>query len=277
VPGVFLAGPEPSIKQALGAHVASGAVPGALALGANEFIVWSANIEQNALHGTLLASSDRFRLGVEADVSEADAKDAEQGFAALKQQKIALPGLKGPEAEMLLKLLQSVTVERRGSHLSGAFDLREPAVDQARDIGMLTALSVYGVRKYLVAAKADEARSTLLLIASSYSKAWAPPPGAHGLRKLVSFPPVPAIVPKGAKYLATPAEWKAWQTINFKVDGPQYYQYEIHAAKDGRSADVIARGDLDADGKQSEFRLHLTESKDKIAIGENIEEHNPEE
>jgi hypothetical protein len=178
---------------------------------------------------------------------------------------------------MLLKLLQSVTVERRGSHLSGAFDLHEGAVDQARDIGMLTALSVYGARKYMVAAKADEARSTLLAIAASYSKAWTPAPGARGLRKLVSLPPVPAVVPKGAKYLAAPGEWKAWQAINFKVDGPQYYQYEVRAAKDGRSADIIAKGDLDADGKQSEFRLHLSQGKDKLAVSENIEEHDPEE
>jgi hypothetical protein len=42
------------------------------------------------------------------------------------------------------------------------------------------------------------------------------------------------------------------------MDVPQYYQYEVVAAKDGKSAEVIARGDLDGNGKQSRLSLKLT-------------------
>jgi hypothetical protein len=277
LPGLLLVGPEPSMKQALRGQGKAHSLPPDLSLAANEFVTWSATIEQNALHGSLLASNEQFRIGVDANVSEADAQDLEQGFQAVQQKKLQIPGFKGPEAEMLLKILQSVTLTRTGSHLAGALDLHEPPVDQARDLGMMTALSVYGVRQYLLNAKVSEARVTLMKIAAAYGNAWRPAPGQpRGARRLVSFPPVPAVVPKGSKYLSAPVDWKAWQPIGFSLDGPQYYQYEVLAAKDGRSADIIARGDLDADGKQSEFRLHLI-LKDSVVASPNITEHDPEE
>jgi hypothetical protein len=75
--------------------------------------------------------------------------------------------------------------------------------------------------------------------------------------KLVSFPPVPRTIPKGTKYQSSPADWKPWEPIKFEMDGPQYYQYEVRAARDGLSADIFARGDLDGNGKTSEFRIHV--------------------
>ena len=38
---------------------------------------------------------------------------------------------------------------------------------------------------------------------------------------------------------------------------PLYYQYEVRAAPDGKSADIIARGDLDGNGKTSQYLLHV--------------------
>jgi len=51
------------------------------------------------------------------------------------------------------------------------------------------------------------------------------------------------------------------------------------AAKDGNSAIVVARGDLNGDGKPSEFRLRLTldPKTHTLAIAPNIEETSPEE
>ena len=54
-----------------------------------------------------------------------------------------------------------------------------------------------------------------------------------------------------------PPTGSPWSAIFFEIDAPQYYQYEIKAAKDGKSADIIARGDLDGDGRTSEFKLHV--------------------
>jgi len=44
---------------------------------------------------------------------------------------------------------------------------------------------------------------------------------------------------------------------------PMYYQYEVRAAKDGESAEVIARGDLNGDGKTSSFVITIKVKKDK--------------
>ena len=78
VPGLLLLGPEPSMKRALGGHTGTSVFPPELALANNEYVTWSATIEQDALHGTVLASSERFRIGVEANVTDAEAQDAEQ-------------------------------------------------------------------------------------------------------------------------------------------------------------------------------------------------------
>ena len=63
------------------------------------------------------------------------------------------------------------------------------------------------------------------------------------------------------------------------MDMPQYYQYEVRAAKDGNSADIFARGDLNGDGKESEFVLHIAidRKKDAMVIGPNLQERDPEE
>ena len=71
------------------------------------------------------------------------------------------------------------------------------------------------------------------------------------------MPAVPAAIPRGAKYQSSADDWKAWAPIQFKLEAPQYFQYEIVAAKDGKSADVLARGDLDGDGQSSLYRLRI--------------------
>ena len=80
---------------------------------------------------------------------------------------------------------------------------------------------------------------------------------------------------------SVPKRWSKprWQLLNFTFPGPQYYQYEVVAAKDGNSAIVVARGDLNGDGKPSEFRLRLTldPKTHTLAIAPNIEETSPEE
>ena len=70
----------------------------------------------------------------------------------------------------------------------------------------------------------------------------------------------------------------AWAKIGFSIQEPQYYQYEVVAAKDGKSADVIARGDLDADGELSTFRVKLTlDPKTQALSAGGLEETQPAE
>jgi hypothetical protein len=90
---------------------------------------------------------------------------------------------------------------------------------------------------------------------------------------------VPKTVPSGVKYASTPADWQAWAPIQFTMDAPQYYQYEVKAAKDGMSAEVVAHGDLDGDGKVSTFRLGLKidpKTRD-LLIEPSIDEQDPTE
>jgi hypothetical protein len=77
----------------------------------------------------------------------------------------------------------------------------------------------------------------------------------------------------------TPADWKAWAPIQFEMDAPQFYQYEVRASKDGMSAEILARGDLNGDGKPSTFRVRLKidPKTHALNISPNIEEQDADE
>jgi hypothetical protein len=85
-------------------------------------------------------------------------------------------------------------------------------------------------------------------------------------------------VPSGVPYLSSPADWAAWAPLKFAMDTPQRYQYEVRAARDGMSADVIARGDLNGDGKTSLFVIHVTVNKaDRTLVLSDLAETDPDE
>jgi hypothetical protein len=278
--GLLLVGSENHVTAALAPRSGESTFPHALALGPDEFVAWSMRVDEDTrARGTLLASSARFRLGVEADVPSYIAGQIEDQLHSL-QSRPSVPGLDGEEGALASRLLKSVQITRDGSHLSGAFDLHEPPADQARDLGLMASLAISSVRKYLVAAKSAEARNSIREIANGYVAWWEREDGKpRGKRRLLSFPPVPKTVPRGVKYQSTPEDWKAWTPLRFEMGAPQYYQYEVRASKDGSSADIIARGDLDADGKDSEFKLHLSvdRSHDALVIAPSIEEKDPDD
>ncbi|HEX4514956.1 MAG TPA: hypothetical protein VH054_15530, partial [Polyangiaceae bacterium] len=172
------------------------------------------------------------------------------------------------ERETLARLLRFTTFRQDGPHVALAIDLHEPPVEQARDIGTMAALAIHGVQKYLLQSKEAEARSVVPSIARDIAASWEREemPGAKVIprakKKLESFPPIPQLVPRGTKYQSSEKEWATWSAIKFEMDQPQYYQYEVRAAKDGESADVIARGDLNGDGKTSSFVITIHVKKD---------------
>jgi hypothetical protein len=282
-PGLLLAGREKLVKDALHREGPSASFPAALSLGPDEYVAWAAKVdigEDVRAQGTVLASSERFRLGVSADLPGPLAARVERELKAAREMG-GIPGLEGPEKELATKLLRSVELTRDGGHIEGAFDLHEGPSEQARDLGAMAALGIAGVRKYIGNAKTAEARNTVGQIAKDYAAWWEREDGKpRAKKKLVSFPPVPKTVPRGAKYQSSPADWKPWAPLLFSMDQPQYYQYEVRAAKNGESAEILARGDLDGDGKTSLFKVqvHIDRAKgDAFVVAPNIEETDPEE
>jgi type IV pilus assembly protein PilA len=228
---------------------------------------------------SLLVSDQRLRLAAEGTLPEALASVAETTLAQARASDL----VKG-NAD-LARVFQFVTLSRTGDHLQAAFDLAEAPAEQVRDLGLLTTTGIYGVRKYVAQAKTAEARLALREIARLMVDWGAREvgPGApgkpHARLKLFSLPPVPSEVPHAVKYQSSGADWKAWEKIHFSMGEPQYYQYEVKAAKDGLGADIIARGDLNGDGKASFFRIQAVVDKASggLLISPNIEEQDPEE
>src|SRR5688572_2450963 len=130
-------------------------------------------------------------------------------------------------------------------------------------IGILAALAIYGVRKYLTNAKTGEAKMNVGRLAKdavgAYERenmsgvllsAGASAGSVHSLCASV-VTPVPAAVPKGEKIQPNSAVWNSdlgWRCLRFSVNTPLYYQYNYAAANiaDATQASFVASavGDL---------------------------------
>jgi hypothetical protein len=281
VPGMLLLGPEEYVVRALKPRSTPASWPSSVSLGPDEYAAWhlhaGAGIEGK---GSLLASSTRFRVAMEGDLPEVLAENVEREWQARKSESAKAP-LPAEQAALLQKLVESIDVKRSGGHLTAAFDLQEPPVDQARDLGAAASIAIVAVRRYMSDAKSAEARVVVGQIAKDTAAWYESEDPAHpkARKRLVSFPPVPKAVPRGVKYQSTLEDWKPWAPLKFSMESPQYYQYEVRAAKDGGSEDIFARGDLDGDGKASEFKLHVAIDRKKgvLVIGPSLEERDSEE
>src|SRR5690606_20493414 len=106
-------------------------------------------------------------------------------------------------------------------------------------IGVLAALAIYGVRKYLANAKTAEARTAVGRIAKDAASAWDRETMASGLitpgqsaaighALCPTAGRVPTDVPKASKYQSEPVNWSGddgWACLRFTMDAPQYYAY----------------------------------------------------
>ena len=242
-----------------------GAWPAALTVGGDQVVSWTARIGEGEARGGVHVSKERFRADASADVPEE--------LAQLVEDRLG-------RAEALGPLARALTVARDGRHIDVTFELREPPIEQARDLGILAALATHGVRAYLTRAKTAEAKNVLGSIARAYVAAWeAMPPRQRAQQALPSYPPVPKFVPKGTTHSPTDRDWAAWRPLHFTIEQPHRYQYEIVASKDGQSASILARGDLDGDGKASLFRIVVTldRKSDSLSVAETIAEVDPDE
>jgi hypothetical protein len=256
----------------------------ALALDADEYIAWSADARDVKSTGSLLCSRERFRLLAQFDVKDEQLATRLALMADRSKETLSTQG-GSEEREIVRRLLEALKIERDGNRFDVRFELVKSPEEQAKDIGMGAALAIYGVRRYLSRAKQSEARYALGAIAKGYVSWWEREEVSSTLtkpkktKKLFSLIAVPTKVPEGKKYQSAEGEWKSWQTIGFSMSDPQYFQYEVKAAKDGQSADIIAHGDLNGDGKTSTFTLRMkVDSKmNTLAITPQIEEVDPDE
>ena len=175
-------------------------------------------------------------------------------------------------------------------------------------VGILAALAIYGVRKYMANAKTAEARNgigqmgkdaitayfkegmeaTVIALTKSTSVVnqlcdgtgvLAVPGGGN-----ITQGTMPAEI-KAKKYQSEPTEWKSWGCLHFSMNDPQYYQYDYVSAG-GPAKDTTfqcqAAGDLDGDGKGSLFTMDgkIQEDSSKIltaTLAPNLKEDQPDE
>lgn len=165
-------------------------------------------------------------------------------------------------------------------------------------VGVLAALAIYGVRKYLLNAKTAEAKNAVGQMAkdakaayereSMDSKVLAAGDSAAVSNQLCDA--ASATVPSskdsiaGKKYQSKPGDWdadkgkphKGFYCLKFAVTDPQYYMYNY--TSDGKVFAAIGQGDLNGDGNLSTFKMNGELKDDKqVYIAPNFEETDPEE
>lgn len=181
-------------------------------------------------------------------------------------------------------------------------------------VGVLAALAIYGVRKYLANAKTAEARNSLGQMSKDATTAYVREGMAPSVldlntatgvvnRLCKSAEAVPgggdasAATPHaniaGQKWQSSPSDWNSgaqdagWQCLKFSMMDPQYYQYDYNQAGSadanatGDTFSCVAVGDLDGDGTGSQFaiagKIQDDGGKLTVTVAPNIEEIAPEE
>jgi type IV pilus assembly protein PilA len=149
--------------------------------------------------------------------------------------------------------------------------------------GILAALAIYGMRKYIANAKQAEARNSLGEIARDAATAYERDSALCGSASS-PVPPRMAML-KGMKYQSAAGEWQVdrarnagFACLGFSLETPQYYQYSYTVpAGHPDEFEAVAHGDLNGDGKVSTFRIRGRVESGVLVVAPNIEEAFPEE
>ncbi|HET7545048.1 MAG TPA: prepilin-type N-terminal cleavage/methylation domain-containing protein [Polyangiaceae bacterium] len=170
-------------------------------------------------------------------------------------------------------------------------------------VGILAALAIFGVKKYVTNAKTAEARNTLGMIAKSGAGAWAKEimpgtiladgatvGGASALCKSSVAVPASTDDIKGLKYQSKTGAGldynngsadTGWVCLKFTMEGPQYYQYQYtsdsSASSPGTKFDAVAKGDLNGDGVLSTFTRSAEVRNGSIVLSPQVLEDKPDE
>lgn len=138
-------------------------------------------------------------------------------------------------------------------------------------VGTMASLGIFGVRRYLAAAKTAEAKNTIGAITRGARAAYERE-GIDGQHSLcASAVTVPSTVPSGRKYMPSSSgdfdsgdATTGWRCLKFSMTSPIYYQYSYSQgagylagaiAPGATGFEAAARGDLDGDGETSLFAL----------------------
>jgi type IV pilus assembly protein PilA len=168
-------------------------------------------------------------------------------------------------------------------------------------VGILAALAIYGVRKYMSNAKSAEARNSLGQLskdaASAYNRehmaaailADGATAGVSNQLCAAAAAKIPATKDKikGQKYQSAASEWDAgnkdtgWQCLKFSMSQPQYYMYgyaaTLVAAGETSTFSSTAEGDLDGDDTTSVFTISGVVRSQQVVVSPTIDEAQPEE
>lgn len=166
-------------------------------------------------------------------------------------------------------------------------------------VGVLAALAIYGVRKYLLNSKTAEAKNAVGQMAKdakaayereSMSSGILSASGTAGLSNNLCTD-ASAAVPtvgqvKGAKYQSTKAMWdadigtpgKGFACLKFSVSDPQYYSYNYKGTSgSGGTFLAVANGDLDGNSTTSTFALSGAVITGVVNVAPNFYTNNEEE
>lgn len=166
-------------------------------------------------------------------------------------------------------------------------------------VGILAALAIFGVKKYVTNSKTAEARNTVGQISKDGAGAWskeimagtiladgATAIGANVLCTESTAVPASMVDVKGRKYQSktgagldyNTGDYKSgWTCLHFMMEGPQYYQYQYTNA-DATHFAAVAKGDLNGDGTVfSTFTRAAEVSNGQVKLSAAIDEVNPEE
>lgn len=166
-------------------------------------------------------------------------------------------------------------------------------------IGILAALAIVGVKKYMLNAKSAEARNSLGEMSKLAAQAWSGEKmagailadsavvGGSNALCISATATVPAALASvsAQKYqssAANGADFHAgtplvgWQCLGFTLEAPQYYMYNYTSVV-ATSFDSVAQGDLDGDGVPSTFTRSGVVRNANIVLSPSIVEVNPEE
>jgi type IV pilus assembly protein PilA len=169
-------------------------------------------------------------------------------------------------------------------------------------VGILAALAIYGVRKYMANAKTAEAKNSLGQMAKDASAAFNREKMAGSFiskkdstavanilcQSAAATVPAAKASIAGKKYQSDQAEWDAgsavagWQCLKFSMSEPQYYMYGYGQAGGTIGADTenftaTANGDLDGDGNLSAFTIQGVIEDRVVKVTPTITETAPEE
>ena len=143
-------------------------------------------------------------------------------------------------------------------------------------VGTVAVLALFGVRKYLGAAKVAEATSSIGSInraaMAAYQRESETAGGVLARQLCKSSTAVPSVVPARSSHVPKPADYRAsgeprdtgWTCLRWELNEAQYYQFKYDKGSTsaiatgvtypGHPAWVVAAvGDLDGDGELSSF------------------------